>query len=232
MFISHAGLHKDNFAVHLRRELGLRDISAFLDERDIRAGHGAEMRMKAACQNAKLVIFVVTREFLESSHCMDELRWTLEQQEQNQQNESIRELPMILPLMYPSKTVRGYNRSELDAKRYTNAQLKHMLTAGTINVDDLHPLSSELTKLIKQHSKPMQKLQQLPGVSQASSLEQRINDLRVLASICCQRSDARARCACQKQLRAVAQNPRMQTTWLQLALLGLMNDGTRLSQAC
>lgn len=181
----------------LRRELALRGISAFVDERDIQAGQAAEARMKVACQTAKLVIFVVTREFLGSSYCMDELRWTLEQRQLSQQQGASGELPMILPLMYPSKTVRGYTRAELDAEDFTLEQLKQMLTAGTIDVDDLDPISSNLRELIEQHSLPIQYVSQLPGQQITSSLEQRINDLKELAGICCQRSDARTRCSYQ-----------------------------------
>lgn len=35
--------------------------------------------MEDACRGAKLVIFVLTKDFLSSSWCMDEMRWTLEE---------------------------------------------------------------------------------------------------------------------------------------------------------
>jgi len=118
VFISHAGQQKDCFAVHLQRELQRHGISAFLDERDIKRGQHSASRMKAACIGAKLVIFVVTHDFLRSSYCLDELRWVLGEREQRGGC-----LPEILTVLYPAR-------------------------AGTININDLDPLSRELAALL------------------------------------------------------------------------------------
>lgn len=186
IFISHAGLHKDHFAMRLRRELGACGITAFVDERDIETGQSSGPRMKAATQNAKLVIFVITREFLSSSYCMDELRWALEQRER-----SSVQLPMILPILYSSGSVRGYTRAELEVMSLTNRQeVMEMLTMGTINIGDLSPLNSSLRKLIEQHSPPSQKDQLLGSEERNIGLEQRLQDLKELTRICCQRADA------------------------------------------
>jgi len=187
-FISHAGVHKDSFAMLLRKELNTRKIKAFVDERDILPGQAADMRMRAACQHAKLVIIVVTREFLRSSYCMDELRWALEQRRSSPQ-----QLPMILPVLYPSGNVRGYTRTQLKDMTFTNLQeIQELLTEGSINVDQLDPLSMDLQMLIEQHSQPSQPSQRMPGQNRIT-LEQRATDLKELASICHQSAHACAR---------------------------------------
>ncbi len=177
MFISHAGQQKDAFAVHLKRALEARGTTAFLDERSILYGQPPAVRMEAACRGAKLVIFVVTHDFLRSECCMDELRWALDQRQQ-----SGGRLPEVLPVMYPSRE-------------------------STVDVDHLWPLSPDLERLLKQHERPQPQSEQQPpqqsrehavdgGLRQPPNLErveQCKRDLADLASICVRRADALGR---------------------------------------
>ncbi len=194
VFISHAGLQKDGFAVHLRRALQEGgDAAVFLDERSILLGQPSALRMEEACRGAKLVIFVVTREFLRSQWCMDELRWTL-----HQRDISGGRMPEMLTVLYPGDVVRGYTRVQLQSMASLNRRERviDMLTAETIDVDQLDPLSHDLERLIARHSPPLlQMLEQPKQQEQPISLEQRKKDLAELASFCCLRADAYGRCA-------------------------------------
>lgn len=89
-----------------------------MDERDIKRGQHSTSRMKAACIGAKLIVFAVTPDFLRSCSCLDELRWALAEREQRGGR-----LPEILTVLYPAE-------------------------AGTIDIDDLDPLSRELAALL------------------------------------------------------------------------------------
>lgn len=157
VFISHAGQQKDTFAVHLRRELQRRGISVFLDERDMRRGQHATSRMKAACTGAMLVIFVVTHDFLRSSWCLDELRWALAEREK-----SGGRLPAILPVLYPAES-------------------------ETVDIDDLDPLSPELSALLpfSQTAQPIrsQLVAPLATVALAGAARVQGADMRLLS--CC-----------------------------------------------
>lgn len=163
----------------LREKLGAIGMTAVVDERDIKTGQVAGVCIKAACQTARLVIFVITREFLRSSYCMDELRWALEQREHSNFQQ-----PMILPLLYPANVMRGYSSAQLDSMSLTDHQtIRDMLTAGTIEVDQLRPLHNDLRRLIE-HNPVLQ-------ISQAAvPSQQRIRDLEELAGFCLQRADA------------------------------------------
>ncbi len=154
--------------------------------------------MKDTCCGAKLVIVVVTREFLRSQWCMDELRWTLQQREISEG-----QLPELLPVLYPGTLVRGYSSAEMQAIKNTKTEqeIMDMLTAETINVDDLDPLSPDLERLIMPHSPPQpqplegpQPHEQREPAESRVYLNQRKQDLATLASFCCLRSDAHGRC--------------------------------------
>lgn len=188
VFISHAGVHHDSFAGHLQQALDQHGVTTFTKAHASLNIHAADSHIKVACQNAKLVIFVVTRDFLRSANCMNELRWALAQR-----SRSNMQLPEILPLLYPSGNVQAYTRAELNGMPLTDKQhITDMLTMGTINVDHLDPLTSELTQLIERHS-PSKQFQPPHGQHQAICLEQRISDIAVLARICCHRADAYGR---------------------------------------
>ena len=188
VFISHAGLQKDTFAVHLRRALQAGgDATVFLDERSILTGQPSGQRMEDACRGAKLVIFVVTRQFLRSRWCMDELRWTLDQRALSGGSG----LPEMLAVLYPGDLVRGFSRAELQTMALDDEkQVTEMLTAETIDVDHLNPLSPDLEELITPHSPPLQQ----QGADQPVCLEQRKADLAALASLSCLQADACGRC--------------------------------------
>ncbi len=200
VFISHAGLQKDCFAVHLRRALEAGgDATVFLDERSILPSQPSGQRMMKACCGASLVIFVVTRQFLSSQWCMDELRWTLQKRET-----SGGRLPEMLTVLYPGDVVRGYSRAQLQAMAWDDKEkVIDMLTAETIDMDGLNPLSPELEQLLLQHSPSEQRphgeqqgQEQQQGADQPVSLEQRKEDLARLTSFCVLRADAYARCLC------------------------------------
>ncbi len=206
VFISHADLQKDCFAVHLRRALEAGgDATVFLDERSILLGQLSIQRMKYACCGASLVIFVMTRQFLRSQWCMDELRWTLQQRETNGGR---------LPVLYPGDVVRGYSRTELRAMPLDDREnVMDMLTAESIELNHLSPLSPDLESLIVQHS-PLEQQpsrehhgheqEQEQKARQPVSLEQRKKDLEELKRFCCLRVNACARyrflSLCQLQL--------------------------------
>ncbi len=80
VFISHTGPQKDGFALPLQRALHNRRTSVFVDERIFRPACGSNgPHMEAACRRAKLVVFMITRDFLRREWCMLELRWALDQ---------------------------------------------------------------------------------------------------------------------------------------------------------
>ncbi len=129
VFISHAGPQKDRYALPLRRDLENRGVRAFVDERDLPAGGSSGPHMEAACRQAKLVIFLITREFLQREWCMLELRWALDQRH----SEEHRKLPGLLPVFLPVSGAAG---------------------EPLLNVDDLFPVSKEARELL-QLSKPL-----------------------------------------------------------------------------
>lgn len=200
VFISHAGLQKDCFAVHLRQALGAGgNMSVFLDERSIQLGQPSGRRMEEACRKAKLVIFVITRPFLSSKWCMDELKWAMEERKNNTRNEE----PAILPLMYPGNVVRGCSQKERNAlAKLSKIYLIELLMAGIpVKVDDLNPLSFSLEQLVmlslppEKSRKEMFKGQDQQGVGgDMTTLEQRRNDLAELTKFCCIRADSYGRC--------------------------------------
>mmetsp|Transcript_12785 Transcript_12785/g.38532 ORF Transcript_12785/g.38532 Transcript_12785/m.38532 type:complete len:174 (-) Transcript_12785:3901-4422(-) len=96
VFISHAGAQKDTFAVHLQRRFENYSVKSFLDEPSIKPGALSGLRMEAACDGVKLVIFVLTPDFLSSPYCMDELMWAL-----NRKRQGKGRLPELLPVFYP-----------------------------------------------------------------------------------------------------------------------------------
>ena len=194
MFISHAGLQKDRFAFHLQRVLG--GATACLAERSISPDKPSRQCMEDACRGAKLVIFVVTRQFLRSQWCMDELRWTLDQRQTSGKG-----LPEMLTVLYPGHVVPGFSPEQLErmAALDSKDQVIDLLKVDTINVDHLYPLTPDLERLIASHSLPQpperhQSHKQLEAAKLPVSLEQRKMDLRALAGSCCMRDNAHGRC--------------------------------------
>lgn len=117
---------------------------------------------------------------------MDELRWVLEQRDRSSTQQ-----PMILPLLYPSNVVRAYTPAQLnDMSLIDQLKIKDMLTAGTIEVNELSPLVDDLRRLVEEHTPPPQVGMELPTAGAVVSLQQRIRDLEKLAEICVQRADA------------------------------------------
>lgn len=177
VFISHSGFQKDCYAVHLREKLRFRDISVFLDERDIFPGQPANIRIEAACRDAKLAIFVITRSFLCSQWCMDEVHWVLDQRERNTAN-----LPEILTILYPNNMTRGYTQEHLNSVSPSDKKkMIEDLAKEVIEMKDLRPLSDDLKQVIKDH---------FPEQQQSISPAQRERDLEKLARICLQKPDA------------------------------------------
>lgn len=156
VFISHAWQQKDSFAVHLRRELQRQGLTAFLDERNILPGELAASRIKAACTGAKLVIFVVTRAFIRSPDCLEELRWTLACRKQSRGR-----TPEILTVLFPAG-------------------------ADTVSVDDLNPLSREVSALLDAKAAPTWWKRLIPlGAPhvELSRVQQSKHDLEALAEL-------------------------------------------------
>ncbi len=128
VFISHAGPQKDGYALPLWRALCNRGVTTFVDERDLPPGGSSGQHMEAACRKAKLVVFMITRDFLRRACCMVELRWALHQR----RSVGDRRLPEILPVFLPVSDEPG---------------------GGFFNVDDLSPLS-DCTETQLQRSRP------------------------------------------------------------------------------
>lgn len=79
VFISHQGLQKNRYALPLWRALKNSGVTSFVDERDLPAGGQSDRTMDATLRGSTLVVYVLTRNFLSSSYCMEELHWGLEQ---------------------------------------------------------------------------------------------------------------------------------------------------------
>lgn len=219
VFISHPGTLKDSFAAILRTQLLSRGITVFLDERSLLVGQQSDPRMKKACVNAKLVIFVITKEFLASSYCMDEVHWAL-----GQHSKSKPKLPQIMTVLYHKELVPGYTQKEIKDMRQD--ELRTKLRTPIVKVSDLGRLSGSLLENVKGHSKPKQqqrpwwqRLLRLrrqqpgrqhnqqqedekeggeregegPGEEDILTLEDRLADLKQLGRFCLQRDDACAR---------------------------------------
>jgi len=166
VFISCAGEQKDGFAVHLRQELQRHGLSAFLDERNILPGQQAASRVKAACTGAKLVIFVLTGAFIRSTYCLEELRWTLACRKQSRGR-----LPEILTVLYPAG-------------------------ADTVSLNDLNPLSREISALPDAKAPPTWWQWLIPSGAphgELSRVQQSKHDLELLATFCILRHDDFAR---------------------------------------
>jgi histidyl-tRNA synthetase len=97
VFISHAGPQK-HFALHLRTQLRHAGVSTFVDARELqpRQQDPASAIMQAACEQAQLVVFVITRDFLRRKATIKELRWAVAQrQKQPQGSPANRKLPQL-----------------------------------------------------------------------------------------------------------------------------------------
>ena len=123
VFISHAGPQK-GFALHLRSRLRDAGVSAFVDERELLPGadHSAAAIMEAACRQAQLVVFVLTRDFLRRGATVQELRWALEQRQQRQRQAKAGStgsgpaaaLPHMLAVLYPTSVSPSWRVPELE----------------------------------------------------------------------------------------------------------------------
>jgi TIR domain len=120
VFISHAGPQK-GFALHLRTQLRDAGVSTFVDERELLPGdgHSAAAVMEAACRQAQLVVFVVTRDFLRRHATVQELRWALDQRQQQQGTAAAggtspaAALPHLLTVLYPMSVSPSWRVPEL-----------------------------------------------------------------------------------------------------------------------
>jgi TIR domain len=124
VFISHAGPQK-HFALHLRTQLQHAGIRTFVDERDLQPGeqHPASDVMKAACEQALLVVFLITRDFVRRPAAIQELRWAVAQR-QEQLSKGVaadRALPQLLTVLYPTSVCPSWR----DA-----AELQQLLVAA------------------------------------------------------------------------------------------------------
>eukprot|EP00208_Stichococcus_sp_RCC1054_P004684 CAMPEP_0206138148 /NCGR_PEP_ID=MMETSP1473-20131121/3105_1 /ASSEMBLY_ACC=CAM_ASM_001109 /TAXON_ID=1461547 /ORGANISM="Stichococcus sp, Strain RCC1054" /LENGTH=1759 /DNA_ID=CAMNT_0053531493 /DNA_START=839 /DNA_END=6118 /DNA_ORIENTATION=+ len=128
VFISHRGTEKDRWALVWRQELKRSGVRTFVDERDLLAAEESDEAMQAQLRGATLVVFILTREFLTSKYCMEELHWALEQRDQSP-SKTPRILPVFLPP--PSKT----------PSRET--------PAGSFDIGDLGHLSEDSLKRLK-----------------------------------------------------------------------------------
>jgi TIR domain len=123
VFISHAGPQK-HFALHLRTQLRDAGISTFVDARELQPGQQdpAGDIMRAACEQAEVVVFVITRDFLRRPATIDELGWVLAQHAQQPQGQvTTRKPPQLVTVLYPTAVLP----SRRDA-----AELRQMLGAG------------------------------------------------------------------------------------------------------
>lgn len=119
VFISHAGPQK-GFALHLRTQLRNAGISVFVDEQELLPGtdHSAFAIMEAACRQAQLVVFVLTREFLRRPATVQELRWPLDQRQQEAAAQAAGSspaaaLPHLLTVLYPTSVNPSWRVPEL-----------------------------------------------------------------------------------------------------------------------
>lgn len=143
----------------LRQALQARGTTTFVDERDIRRGQPSEQRMRAACQGATVAIVVLTRDFLRSAYCMEEVRWVLEERERSSTGPSKKALPELLVVLYPNIALPawlGYSQPDMGKRQGTIDKM-----TAPIKVDDLSPLSPELTELLSCHQQQQQQPQAL-----------------------------------------------------------------------
>jgi TIR domain len=124
VFISHAGPQK-HFALHLRTQLRNAGVSTFVDERELLPGaqHTAAAVMQAACEQAQLVVFLITRDFLRRTATVQELRWVLAQRQKQLQTglAADRALPQLLTVLYPTSVCPSWRAP---------AELQHVLDSG------------------------------------------------------------------------------------------------------
>lgn len=109
VFISHAGSQKD-FALHLRTQLRQAGISSFVDMRERRPDQAdpASALLQPVCQQAQLVIFVITRDFLRQPATIQQLRWALAHRQMQPQDLPAEEaLPRLLTVLYPTSVCRS-----------------------------------------------------------------------------------------------------------------------------
>ena len=99
VFICHAGPQKDSFAVWLWDKIQIGGRRAFLDEPDLQYADTAPAVMETALKTARVVVAVITRDFIRRKACLRELVWARDQHLQQQQQRGERPLG-ILPIFY------------------------------------------------------------------------------------------------------------------------------------
>lgn len=111
VFISYAGEEEEVFAVQLRLELQRLGICVFARDRGVLIEKRSGPPVEGGCTGAKLVVFVINRRFLCSSHCLDELHWVLDKRKRRNDI-----FPEILVVRYPpgDNTVFGRNARPLN----------------------------------------------------------------------------------------------------------------------
>jgi TIR domain len=215
VFISHAGPQK-GFALHLRSRLRDAGISTFVDERELLPGasHTAAANMEAACRQADLVIFVITREFLRRAATMQELRWALDQRDRQRTAAATgadggpaAALPHLLTVLYPTSVSPSWREPELQQLLYAEltqlapgaapaevaAAARRINVATTDATVDIGQLSSgSLSSLLQLYHAGASAAY---GPPEAITAEQAAADLQQLATHSVVRSDSVARLA-------------------------------------
>ena len=208
VFISHAGPQK-GFALHVRSRLRDAGVSAFVDERDLQPGadHTAFAVMEAACRQAQLVVFVVTRDFLQRPATLQELRWALDQRQQPQRQAAAGSagsspaavLPHMLAVLYPTPVSPSWRVPELQqllsqmqlppgAARAAAEDLNKATNDATVDVGDLR--SGSLEGLLQHYHPAVGAAGSAPA---AVTAQQAATDLAKLAEATVIRDDSVAR---------------------------------------
>lgn len=194
VFISHAGPQRD-VALLLRTQLRHAGISTFVDMRDLRPGQQdpAWGQLQAACQQAQLVVFVVTRDFLRQTATIQQLRWVLAQREQ-QFLAAGSTLPQLLTVLYPIYVLRSWQnmaelRQMLGSRWWTPMLLPAFAVAWLVNkalcdapVDVQELGAGSLARLLHSYHPDKQ-------------ANQAVQDLRALARLSDVRIDSSPRCS-------------------------------------
>lgn len=156
VFISHAGKPQDDYPSALRSALteqGLKVLERSFEE-------NAFARVETSCEEADLVIFIVTHNFLQNSICLKELQWVLQHR-----HESCSKLsrPSIQVLLYPA--LRGYTKVQLNTMPPRDKQ-KHMetLERDSLSVDDVLKSATLKQTLQARQQAPVDLLEQLREV--------------------------------------------------------------------
>ena len=94
VFISFRGEDtRSNFVGHLRRELGMKGMKSFNDDRDMAIGESLSPALKKAIEESRVFIVVFSENYASSTWCLDELVRIMELTEKKQKQ-------VVLPVFY------------------------------------------------------------------------------------------------------------------------------------